>query len=82
MEALKQAEPQEAEATHDFFDTEKEYKLIFSKNLAMYLNFTGHKIVRIEKHRTKGSPVYVFKNSNLLHYDIDDYTEMKRQGRA
>lgn len=60
---------------HKHYDTNKPYKLIFSVGLCRHLLRKGFSIVDVTEHNSESRLVFVFKNTELLHYAIDEYTE-------
>lgn len=62
---------------HRYYDSKQERKVIFSIRMCEFLLNRGHKMIEFDEHRTDNKLIFVFENSNQLHYDIDEYLELK-----
>lgn len=65
------------EKMHKYYDSKKESKLIFSIRLCEFLLSKGHKMIEFKEHKQAERLIFVFENSNKLHFDIDAYTALK-----
>lgn len=63
---------------HVHYDKNKDRKVIFSVKLCEFLTNKGHKMLCFEEHKRTNRLIFVFENSNQLHYDIDEYLENRR----
>jgi len=68
---------------HRFYDSNKESKLIFSIRLCEFLLSKGHKMREFKEHKQANSRlVFVFENTNELHYSIDEYLAIKETAQS
>lgn len=64
---------------HSMFNEAYAKKLIFSTRLCDFLMEKGHKLIDYEQNKNGKGLVFIFNNSNQLHFDIDEYLDLKKQ---
>lgn len=64
---------------HKNYESYKRRKIIFSLELCDYLMCRGYKLITVDSHKDKsGRLIFIFENSNELHYAIDEFFIEKR----
>lgn len=65
--------------THERYESHKKSKIVFSLELCDYLLCRGFKLNGVNTHKdNSGRLIFIFENSNELHYAIDDFFAEKR----
>lgn len=68
---------------HKFYESNKKSKLIFSVKLCEFLLSKGHRLIEFKEHKkAQNKLVFVFKNTNELHYSIDEYLAIKETAKS